>query len=234
VIKRVLPASAKKWLKRRLGWPDLEFGTPSYAQEGEDILLRRMLLDRDSGFYVDVGAHHPLRYSNTHLFYRLGWRGINIEPRPGSKALFDTFRPRDTNLELAIGPTLGKQIYYEYHDSAFNTFDVEEWRARMEQGIHPSRAVALPMMPLRSVLDRYLPVGMRITILSVDVEGLDLTVLKSNDWSRYRPEFIVAEDLAARSLHDALDSALVQYLAGEGYRLNSRLLCSLLFRNARS
>ena len=58
----------------------------SYAQEGEDLILYRMIYGKiDKGFYVDVGAHHPKRFSNTYFFYRKGWRGINVEPMPGSK-----------------------------------------------------------------------------------------------------------------------------------------------------
>ncbi len=40
-----------------------------YSQEGEDILLRRIFGDQTTGFYVDVGAHHPKRFSNTCYFY---------------------------------------------------------------------------------------------------------------------------------------------------------------------
>lgn len=233
MIRQVLPAASKKWVKRLIGWPDLEFGTLSYAQEGEDILLRRMLMGRACGFYVDVGAHHPLRFSNTYLFYRQGWRGINIEPRPGSKGLFDTFRPGDINLELAIGSTLGEQTYYEYDEPALNTFDVEEVRLLADRDIHPLRAVRVPMMRLSDVLDRHVPTGASITFMSVDVEGMDLAVLATNDWSRYRPELIVAEDLALRSLADAPGSPLAQYLAHQGYQLCSRFLCSVLYRRGR-
>jgi hypothetical protein len=55
------------------------------------------------GFYIDVGAHHPFRYSNTHMLYRRGWRGINIDPIPGAKIAFDRFRPGDINLEMGVG-----------------------------------------------------------------------------------------------------------------------------------
>ena len=47
-----------------------------YPQEGEDLVAARLLGDGDNGFYVDVGAHHPIGHSNTYLFYRRGWRGI--------------------------------------------------------------------------------------------------------------------------------------------------------------
>src|SRR5437868_6288327 len=74
----------------------------SYSQDGEDLVLSRFLSSENKGFYVDVGAHHPTRFSNTYFFYKKGWRGINIDAMPGSMIAFDKMRPRDTNVEAAI------------------------------------------------------------------------------------------------------------------------------------
>ena len=71
----------------------------SYSQEGEDRILLMPFENCKDGFYV---AHHPTRYSNTYLFYRMGWSGINIDAAPGSMNLFKKKRPRDINLEVAI------------------------------------------------------------------------------------------------------------------------------------
>lgn len=54
----------------------------SFSQEGEDMLLDRFFMNQKDGFYVDVGAHHPERFSNTNYYYLRGWRGINIEADP--------------------------------------------------------------------------------------------------------------------------------------------------------
>src|SRR4051794_14772116 len=72
-----------------------EFPKASYSQEGEDMILRRFFEEHGKGFYVDVGAHHPKRFSNTYSFYKQGWSGINIDAMPGSMARFRRVRPRD-------------------------------------------------------------------------------------------------------------------------------------------
>ena len=54
----------------------------SYSQEGEDLILQRILPQEQVGFYIDVGAHHPFWYSNTALLYEKNWRGMNIDPSP--------------------------------------------------------------------------------------------------------------------------------------------------------
>jgi hypothetical protein len=100
LVMRSLWRCTPSWLRERVAPP---FAIRSYSQEGEDRVLAHVLDigRRDPGFYVDVGAHHPQRFSNTYAFYLAGWRGLNIEPRPGSLSLFQRLRPRDINLNLA-------------------------------------------------------------------------------------------------------------------------------------
>ena len=93
-----------------------------YSQEGEDILLSRIFGEQAEGFYVDVGAHHPRRFSNTYLFYKRGWRGINIDALPGSMKVFQKFRPRDINLELAVSEREQVLTYYMFNEPALNGF----------------------------------------------------------------------------------------------------------------
>ena len=78
------------------------YAKKSYSQEGEDLILQRFFEKQAVGFYVDVGAHHPRRYSNTYLFYKKGWSGINIDAMPNSMKRFDKYRPRDINIEKPI------------------------------------------------------------------------------------------------------------------------------------
>ena len=69
-----------------------------YSQNGEDLILNRFLENKEKGFFIDVGAHHPIRFSNTYLFYKKGWSGINIDAMPGSMTKFNKIRPKDINI----------------------------------------------------------------------------------------------------------------------------------------
>src|SRR5687767_11168484 len=93
LTRRWLPRGLKKSLQRMvLGYDSY---APSFSSAGEDMILRHMIgSDKRDGFYVDVGAYHPTLFSNTYFFYLHGWRGINIEARPGSQRLFNEIRPR--------------------------------------------------------------------------------------------------------------------------------------------
>ena len=91
-------------------------------QEGEDVLLARFFDYKKEGFYVDVGAHHPKRFSNTFFLYKLGWRGINIEPNHDVKKIFDEIRSGDINVEMAIANNESEKTFYMFQETALNTF----------------------------------------------------------------------------------------------------------------
>src|SRR5262245_28703139 len=133
------------------------YSVPSFAQEGEDRLLARLFEGQQHGFFVDVGAHHPQRFSNTYAFYLQGWRGINIDPAPGTRELFDRLRPGDINLELAIGMR-GVRRYYRFVESALNGCDVALTEERRTLGHAVVATDEIATMPLADVLDSYLPV----------------------------------------------------------------------------
>lgn len=102
LLKTILPHRTQNLLRAYRDLHITRFASKSYAQQGEDLILREILNYASTGFYVDVGAHHPFRFSNTYLFYKQGWRGINIDAMPGSMTLFHRFRPRDINIECGV------------------------------------------------------------------------------------------------------------------------------------
>ncbi|MDD4704019.1 MAG: FkbM family methyltransferase [Bacteroidales bacterium] len=85
--------------------------------------------------------------------------------------------------------------------------------------------------PLSVVLDKHMPKDIKkIDFMSIDVEGLDLEVLESNDWEKYKPTVILIESLStAKSISDSLNSTVAQYLATHNYSLCSKLDKTLFF-----
>jgi FkbM family methyltransferase len=191
----------------------------AYAQEGEDLVLASLFEGRDEpGFYVDVGAFDPHRYSNTFYFYRRGWRGINIEPRQGSKAIFDAARPRDINLEMAVADRATSLEYIEFDEACLNGCDAAVATNRLLTT--PYREIGrrrVQAFPLRTILDEHLPHGQEIAFLSIDVEGLDYQVLTSNDWARHRPLVVAAEDLNCKDLARIESALIAVFLREQGY-----------------
>lgn len=134
-------------------------------------MLLELLGDRSGGTYADIGAFHPRWGSNTHALHRRGWRGLNIDARPGSMAPFARARPCDVNLEIGIGAVEGVLDFHVFADDELSTFDAELARRRVER--HRRLAVVqVPVRRLGDVLAEHLPDG--VDVLSIDVEGVDL------------------------------------------------------------
>src|SRR4029077_468062 len=88
----------------------------SYAQRFEDFHLWRCLGDIPNGFYVDVGAGHPVYDNVSFAFYLRGWRGITVEPNPWLAQLSAAVRPRDKRIQSLVGVAAGETTYYLVED----------------------------------------------------------------------------------------------------------------------
>ncbi len=163
------------------------YAIKSYSQEGEDMILRRIFEYSEPGFYVDIGAHHPKRFSNTYWFYKKGWRGININATPGSMKLFNKRRGGDINLEIAVASEKREMTYHIFNEPAVNTFDEKFADKAIDDGCELIRKQKIETKILKEILVEYLPKNKKIDFMSIDVEGFDLEVLKSNDFGLFRP-----------------------------------------------
>ena len=232
MLRKHIPRPIKNFLKRLIScatWD--QWSSRSWSQEGEDQILRRIFERQQTGFYVDIGAHHPMRFSNTYLFYKRGWKGINIDAMPGSMESFRRYRPRDLNLELGIASE-GQQLdYFVFNEPALNGFSKELSENRSDGSLNYKiqEVIKVRVVPLSSVLDRHLPPGQHINFMSIDVEGLDLEVLRSNDWSKFRPSIVLAEVLGS-SLHEIEQSEIGQLMSSVGYELYAKCMNTVFFK----
>lgn len=228
-LKKIIPAATRRSLAEWRNRLFDRYATKSYAQEGEDMILQRLFAEQNAGFYVDVGAHHPQRFSNTYLFYKKGWHGINIDPNPQAIRAFQSMRPRDINLQMGVSDREEVLTYHSFDEPALNTFD-EALATSREATTRYKRTAAsqIPVRRLESILREHLPSGTNIDFLSIDVEGLDLAVLRSNDWSRYRPKCVLVESLET-SLEDAGHGAIGAFMKNQGYGLFAKTVNTLFF-----
>jgi len=200
-----------------------------YSQEGEDFVLERIFNRNINGFYIDVGAHHPIRFSNTYHLYNKGWSGINIDPLPNSMKIFNLYRPRDINLEIAISSEHGESIYYQFNEPALNGFSTKIAKSRSgKNNFKIEKLSKIETFPLSTVLDKNLQINKNIDLLLIDVEGLEFSVLKSNDWDKYKPSVIVLEILNS-SVESILISDIYLFLSDKNYILFSKLIHSVFF-----
>jgi FkbM family methyltransferase len=194
-------------------------GAVTYAQTGEDRLIHALLAgagidDSHRGFYVDVGANDPVRNSNTFMFYRRGWRGITVEAQPAFVEQHRRVRPRDRAVCAAVSDEARELTLTEFPNEGFATVeDAPQWAER--QAIRQRQRVSP-----RTLTDILESEGApeRFEFLSVDVEGHDLHVLRSLDFSRFRPLLIAVEIVGLRIVDGALEKdPIVEFLAARDY-----------------
>lgn len=187
----------------------------SYAQNFEDVMLWRALKHIENGFYVDVGANDPVDDSVTKFFYDAGWAGINIEPVPKYFSLLQEARPRDINLQVAAGD----------HNGTIKIFDVRSIRGwgtsseilanqYAENGLDVE-VIEVPEISLSQICSEH--VGQKeIHFLKIDVEGMEIPVLRGMNFTVWRPWIILVESLDRES--NSWNITIEEFLLSCGYR----------------
>ena len=197
-------------------------------QEGENIILERIFAKQFKGLYVDVGAHHPVRFSNTLNLYQKGWTGINIEPNQEVIKAFKKMRPKDINLNMAISTQKNSCNYYKFEDPALNTTDIKIVKIRGKQGHRCIEKISVPTQTLDQVLSKYCKKKSVIDILKIDVEGKELDVLKSNNWEKFIPKVIICE-LINVDIEKLNKNPVYKLLKSKNYLLYCKLLQNGIF-----
>jgi FkbM family methyltransferase len=221
-----------KFLKRKLkkNLPAYKHAKTSYSQEGEDMIINRFFELKKKGFYVDVGAHHPFRFSNTAFFYKKGWTGINIDPLPTAVPFFKKYRKRDINIQKGISLKKEQLLYYAFDEPAYNTFNEDKANEYLNAKlVTVVQKIKIDTVPLRSVLDEHLAPGTTIDFLTIDTEGLEMEVLRSNDWEKYQPTIIILESHIIE-IEKYLNSALDLFMKDLGYTLVAKSYYSYFYK----
>jgi FkbM family methyltransferase len=185
---------------RLMGWARRKAGIyyrRSYSQCGEDLILSFVFqtLGITRPRYLDLGAHHPYYLNNTYLFYRRGAHGVNVEADPRFAARLARARPRDVTLNVGVGPESGVLEFHVLSAPTLSTFSVQEAKRYTEQfGHRIERTVKVPICTFGQLVDDYFEAVP--DLVSLDVEGLDLPILRSIDLSRHRPLVFCVETIS--------------------------------------
>ncbi|BCX80922.1 hypothetical protein MIT9_P0500 [Methylomarinovum caldicuralii] len=189
-------------------------GIISHAQNFEDVILWRALQQVEKGFYIDVGAQHPVVDSVSLTFYERGWRGIHVEPCPYYAELLRRERPDETVIEAAVSNSKGTLAFYEIPDTGLSTANPAIAERHRAAG-HQVRETVVPTLTLADIFE--LVAGREIHWLKIDVEGWEKQVLESWGSAETRPWIVVVEStlpLSQVETHQYFEEQLIQ----RGYR----------------
>ena len=173
----------------------------SYSQNQEDVVLFRLVELIPEGFYVDVGAAHPVLDNVTYALYKVGWHGINIEPMKREADLLREIRPRDITCETAAGDTVGRVTLYAapMENRGATTADTDLVDKYTNAG-QSFESFEVDVVRLDQILEEN---NIEIVhILKIDVEGAEKAVLKGASLSKYRPWVLIIEATRPNSTED--------------------------------
>jgi FkbM family methyltransferase len=189
----------------------------SWSQGGEDLALLHAIAGKRDGLFIDIGAHHPYRFSVTHHLSRIGWRGVNVDANSELIEIFNKERPLDINICAAAG-TEESYTFTIFKEPALSSVN-SEWKDKFQaDGWEVDRTVTVPGISLRDIYNQNFPQDC-IDLLSIDAEGSDFNVLISMDFESLDkdrfPQFLLLE--ATPPVTSALKTDSVEYAIGLGY-----------------
>lgn len=173
-----------------------EYINGSYAQDYEDLEIEKNM-GKKIGYYVEIGAYHPTRISNTYRFYKKGWKGIVVEPNPNIKSLFEKIRSRDRFVNIGVGTKNGQIKYYMYDIPALNTFSKKQTEINRKNGFVYSETKNIEIVDIELFLKQN--IDRSIDLLSLDVEGWDEKILNRWNWT-FKPKVICVENPDVKEL----------------------------------
>ena len=210
----------------------------SYSYGGIDSLVANIFKDNNNGFYVDIGCGHPIKNNNTYLLSKKGWSGINIDLDEENIDLFNIYRKKDENINIALSND-GKEVdlYFYHSKSAINTISK---KVANYQKARVSAIKKIKSKTLNELLDISKFKNIKIDFLSIDIEGSELLILKTFDFKKYSPKVIVVEylDLSLPKLEiknlkieKVINSELYNLIKSNNYTLANILHSDLVFIN---
>ncbi len=218
-------------------------GTTSYAQQGEDLALWNMCqnLGIENPTYLDIGAYDPISISNTYLFYTKGCKGVLVEPNPARWSRLESVRPRDTTLRAGIGfgdePETTAPFYVvgggsRNSGAALSTFSKEEADAvpaRTDGRHFVQEVIDMKLLNVNHVMQTHFQRAPNL--VSVDVEGLDLDILKTVDFARFRPDIFCVETVEMGTFRFL--PGILEFMESKNYAVRGGTFVNTIFVDRR-
>ena len=196
-----------------------------YSQDGQDKFVLDYYEHRANGFFVDIGAHNGVTLSNTKVLEEIGWGGVCVEPIP------ERFEELNRNRKCkcfknAVSKAKGDveflriKGYSEMLSGIREKYDPKHLK-RIEKEIKDHggscEIIMVSSVPFAELID-----VKHIDYLSIDVEGAEMDVLESIDFSIYKIGLLSLEC-------NYSESVPTSYLQSRGFQLIKRIGCDLFF-----
>ena len=199
------------------------FKRSNFSQNYEEVVLSEIFSNVNNGFYIDVGCHHPRRFSNTALLYKNGWNGINIDASAKNLKLFNVFRKRDKNVNALISEKSENLKFYYFNESALNgILSQSKVDSLKDLGYKVINEEFITTQRLDDILVTCKIPNKTIDLLDIDVEGYDFQVLKSIDLNLFHVKVILIET-------GENENSIIKYLSNFNYNIYKKIDRNVFF-----
>ncbi len=209
----------------------------SYSISNVDLILDRIFSKIKNGIYIDIGCNHPIKYNNTYLLHKKGWKGINIDLDIESIKEFNKFRPQDANICAVVSAKDGKKknIYIYHSRSAINTVSKKLVDKRSTK---PKQIIERVTRSLNNIIENTNFKNKKLNLLSIDIENYEYQVLSSFNFNKYKPDVVVAEihnikqkdlEIYTQSLDFILKSKIYKLMLKNNYKLVNWIQSDFVF-----
>lgn len=196
----------------------------TYAQSGEDsiiaFILNMLNIPFNQASYIDLGANHARELSNTYFLYQSGARGVLVEANPNLIPELKFYRHEDVILNKCVDVESGKEIkFYVLNGDGLSTTDYNAATSFVmsNPNLEITEETVVRTISYKDIVDEYL--GKAPTVLSIDIEGKDLEVLKTINLNSHRPLIIITEmiEYSTKLSYNTKNEAIKEWMNGNEY-----------------
>lgn len=206
----------------------------SYSLTSIDLIVD-YIFKKNNGIYIDVGCNHPVYNNNTYLLNKKGWQGINIDIDKKSVQLFDLFRKKDLNINLAVSSKKTELEYINFHEKS----PINMIKTNQNRNLHSlEKTKKIKSDTLDSIIEKSQFKDKKIDFVSIDVEGHELEVIKGFNLKKYKPSIIVIEfldkslkkiEIKNFNLDNIVNSEIYKLMIKNDYHMVNWLHSDLIF-----
>lgn len=211
------------------------YKSTSYSQAGEDMVVRflfREMGKKDKITYLDLGTNTPDYGNNTYWFYKRSGKGVCVEADPTLIRRIKQVRPKDKIINAGVAVSIEREAdFYIFDDPAISTFSKEEADFRSSSGKNKIRKVArVPLVNINDLIKQNFETFP--DFMSIDIEGLDLEVLKSLDFASLPIPVLCVETCTFSENHvRPKDMSIAEFLLAKGYEAYADTYINTIFVN---
>lgn len=228
LIKKYITIETRN--KLRSQQPAFMFQKKSYSQCGEDLIVSfalNLIHGSKPKSYLDIGANHPFHISNSALLYSEGGKGTLIEPDPYFAEMLRKKRPRDKIYQCGVHFSGDdKADLFIFDTPTLNTFSKQEAERYVSLGHKLTQTLMVDLLNINTILES----TDNLDFMSIDIEGLDLTILKMIDWNKYRPTCICVETISYETINEPeKNHELISFMGSKNYFLYADTFINSIF-----